>query len=185
MRFPDHPFWDFSLETYGSDGVAPACLALQERHGVDVNFLLFCIWLGACGTGAASALAIRQTHDRVALWHKDIVRQIRAVRRRLKEPLGPVDETLAQGLRERIQNIEIDAEHVEQLALGAALEDAEFAAQATEPAGDAATNLDRYFGLLGARLERRDRDDLVTILTAVFADRGKADLSKICNGICT
>ena len=183
MQFPKHPFWDFSLEIYGSKGVAPACLALQERHGVDVNFLLFCLWLGASGSGAASAQAIRQTHDRVAIWHKDIVRQLRAVRKRLKEDLGPVDTSLAESLRERIQNIEIDAEHIEQLALAAAQDAADFEAQASEAAGDAASNLGHYFRLLDAPLTRQDRDDLVTIFAAVFPGRPAADLSKLCETI--
>ncbi len=34
-----HPFWNFSLEVYGGEGVARACLELQDRRGVDVNLL--------------------------------------------------------------------------------------------------------------------------------------------------
>ena len=47
--FLPHPFWNFSLELYAGDGVAEACLDLQERRGCDVNILLFCCWLGASG----------------------------------------------------------------------------------------------------------------------------------------
>ncbi len=52
MDYPDHPFWDFSLEVYGAEGVPPACLALQEAHQLDVNIVLFCCWTGATGRGA-------------------------------------------------------------------------------------------------------------------------------------
>ena len=40
-------FWDFSVRTYGVPGVSQACLALQDERGVDVNMLLYCIWIGA------------------------------------------------------------------------------------------------------------------------------------------
>src|SRR3954470_3940357 len=43
--FLPHPFWNFSLELYAGEGVAEACLDLQERRGCDVNVLLFCCWL--------------------------------------------------------------------------------------------------------------------------------------------
>ena len=51
FRFEDHSFWDFSLRVYGSDGVSAACIALQERHGIDVNLLLFSAWVGESGRG--------------------------------------------------------------------------------------------------------------------------------------
>ncbi|MEE9209867.1 MAG: TIGR02444 family protein, partial [Kiloniellales bacterium] len=51
----DNPFWDFSLAVWGREAVAPACLALQERHGLDVNLLLFCGWAGRRGRALAAA----------------------------------------------------------------------------------------------------------------------------------
>ena len=44
-----NPFWDFSLAVWGREAVEPACLDLQERHGLDVNLLLFCGWAGRRG----------------------------------------------------------------------------------------------------------------------------------------
>ena len=35
--FLPHPFWNFSLELYAGEGVAEACLDLQERRGCDVT----------------------------------------------------------------------------------------------------------------------------------------------------
>ena len=49
MDFPDHPFWDFSLRVHGADGVAGACLDLQDAHQLDVNIVLYCCWIGATG----------------------------------------------------------------------------------------------------------------------------------------
>ena len=39
------PFWRFSLHFYRQPGVSDACIALQDGCGVDVNLLLFLLWL--------------------------------------------------------------------------------------------------------------------------------------------
>src|SRR5262249_60281859 len=39
------PFWRFSLRFYRQPDVADACIALQDGCGVDVNILLFFLWL--------------------------------------------------------------------------------------------------------------------------------------------
>ena len=41
------PFWRFSLHFYRHTGVSDACIALQDDCGVDVNLLLFLLWLAA------------------------------------------------------------------------------------------------------------------------------------------
>ena len=56
VSFPEHPFWDFSLSVYSTEGVPAACLVLQDHHQVDVNVILFCCWLGASGRGARRSL---------------------------------------------------------------------------------------------------------------------------------
>lgn len=42
LEFEDHPFWDYSIRVYRTDGVPAACLVLQEMHQIDVNVMLFC-----------------------------------------------------------------------------------------------------------------------------------------------
>ncbi len=166
MDFPESPFWDFSLALYGSDGVPPACLRLQERHGVDVNFLFFCIWRGLTG-GKLNPDDLRARHEAIAVWHETVVRHLRALRQRLKEPVGPVDPDLAQALRARIQKIEIDAEHIEQVTLFAGPAPIGASGRVTaEGRRDAAANVSAYFALLCADLAEEDRQDVDILLTA-------------------
>ncbi len=150
MQFPDHPFWDFSLATYGRAGVADACLALQERHGADVNILLFCAWAGGRGArlgreeiGAACAA--------VDGWHREIVRPLRSVRRRLKTALdGTAPSGLQAALRAAVQRIEIDAEHIEQLRLAERAGPAADRAAAAPDAAAARAGMAAYLAVLGA-----------------------------------
>jgi uncharacterized protein (TIGR02444 family) len=174
--FPSHPFWDFSLSVYKVDGVAPACLVVQERHAVDVNVLLYCCWLGASGRGVATAGELDAALSAVGVWHHDIVRAVRAVRQRLKGGLPPAPRDLSDGLRARIAKIEVDLEHVEQLMLAASVDRAADGALTTDRrAADAAANVGAYMAAIGARLDDNDRRQLATILgaafTAVPADR--------------
>ncbi|MGR3652257.1 MAG: TIGR02444 family protein [Roseovarius sp.] len=109
---PPHALWRFSLDRYARNGVPPLCLSLQEEVGADVNLLLCALWLGSEGrllsAGQAHAL-----HAAAAPWHAEVVRPLRAVRRRLKGweicPDAP-----REALRAQIQRQEIEAERLEQ-----------------------------------------------------------------------
>ena len=169
LAFPSSDFWDFSLALYGKPGVAPACLALQERHGLDVNILMFCLWLAATGRGPVPAAALETAFVGAAPWHDDVVRHLRALRRRLKTPVGPADPALAQALRARIQKIEIDAEHIEQLTLAtsaAASLPARTGRDSAALAADGAGHIAIYMRRIGGAADAAS----VAELAAIIAD---------------
>jgi uncharacterized protein (TIGR02444 family) len=77
-------FWRFSLALYASPGVADALIALQDRAGLDVNLILFGLWIGArhgCELGpegfAAAAVPVAELNG--------VIRNIRALRRQLRD----------------------------------------------------------------------------------------------------
>lgn len=180
VDFPDHPFWDFSIEIYARKGVGAACIALQEAHGIDVNLLLFCLWHAASGRGALSDASVARLIAASGPWHRDVVRALRAIRRRMKEGIEGADPALAEPLRKEIARIEIETEHAEQLLLGA-----HAAPQAGEPAPRdavraAAAAVSVYFGALGARLSADDRAALAAILAAAFQTVDANEISTLC-----
>ncbi len=73
-------FWRYSLDFYAQRGVMPACLALQDAHGVDVNLALLCCWLGE----ALDASALAEAEALMGDWRREVVQPLRAVRRWLK-----------------------------------------------------------------------------------------------------
>lgn len=102
----DNPFWDFSLAVYRRPGVPAACLDLQDRRGADVNVLLFAAWAGAaCGVRLTGA-ELARLDAAVAPWREEVVRPLRAVRRRAK---GEDD-----GLYARLKAVELEAERIQQ-----------------------------------------------------------------------
>jgi uncharacterized protein (TIGR02444 family) len=166
-----HPFWNFSLEVYSGEAVARSCIELQDRHGVDVNILLFCCWIGASGRGRLQAEELRRLTGKVGPWQRDIVMPLRAARRRLAagENLPIAPEEAAAALRRRVADAEMEAEHVEQLLLA---ENYAVPGNRDRPAKErlaaCLANLGLYSQQLGLKVERRDRAAVANILTSCF-----------------
>lgn len=107
-----NPFWDFSLAVYGRPGVPACCLALQDRRGVDVNVLLFAAWAGLdCGIRLSAGELVR-IDGSVAGWRDEVVRPLRALRRRAKAE--------DDAFHRRMKAAELEAERVQQDRLFAA-----------------------------------------------------------------
>ncbi|AWJ90277.1 TIGR02444 family protein [Azospirillum baldaniorum] len=102
----ENPLWDFSLAVYGRPGVPAACLDLQDRLGQDVNLLLFTAWAGMACNADLPAEELARIDSAVAPWRDEVVRPLRAVRRRAK---GEDD-----ALYKRLKAAELEAERVQQ-----------------------------------------------------------------------
>lgn len=174
--WPADPFWDYSLELYGRPGVEAACLELQQRHGIDVNLVLLCLWLALRGTALDGETLARLCHaaDR---WQIEVARPLRALRRRLKARIADGEPNsvasgwpeLAAAIRQRMVALEIDAEHLEQLHLGRVAR----LLPATAAVGPAlaSANLRNYW-----RFDRRDHKALRTLLEEGFPQAPTGDV---------
>ena len=114
--FSAHPAWDFVSRLYAAQGVAPACLDLQERHGIDVTFMLFCLWRGSVSAKPLGAHmpALAATARE---WHEAVVLPLRAARRRLKAEAIASPRPEARALYKTVMAAEIDCESWGQLFL--------------------------------------------------------------------
>ena len=111
--------WEFSLKLYAEPGVAASCLSLQNRHGFDVNLVLFCIWSGFRHGELTDDLlkTALETSDR---WRETVVQPLRSLRTRLKRDLAESaysSSSEISALRERIETAELDAERIQQQEL--------------------------------------------------------------------
>lgn len=112
------PLPAFALAVYGTAGVPPACLLLQERRGLDVNLLLFAAFLGAVRGEELTPAGLARAVETVGPWHGEVVRGLRAVRQRLKAGPPPAPNAVTAALRAKVQAIEIEAELIELSELG-------------------------------------------------------------------
>ncbi|WP_117193326.1 TIGR02444 family protein [Rhizobium terrae] len=110
--------WNFALKLYGAPGVADACLVLQDENGVDVPVLLFSAWL-AKNSVSLSTAEIARLDDLVKDWRNEVVRPLRAVRRRLKSGPRPAPTKETETLRNGVKGAELGAEKIELAVLEA------------------------------------------------------------------
>ena len=140
----DNPLWDFAVAVYAMPGVAEECLALQGSHGIDVNLLMFCAWLGAARAAVLTGDELTEAEAAVRSWHENVVRQLRAARVYSKG-LPAAEDT---GLRARIKRIELEAERIE-LAMLHACSAAVLSRPETQPAAALDANLQTFLDAKG------------------------------------
>jgi uncharacterized protein (TIGR02444 family) len=123
--------WRFAVDLYGSEGVADACLTLQDDFGADVRLLLFAAWRPEALTPQRMAEVVPFAEG----FGEEVVAPLRAVRRVLKGS----DLPGAEALRTRVKTVELEAERLQ-------LDELERRTQGwTGPAGDVAANLRMAF----------------------------------------
>jgi uncharacterized protein (TIGR02444 family) len=164
------PFWRFSLRFYRQPGVADACIALQDECGVDVNVLLFLLWL-ATERRCASLDVAQAVCATAAPWRDNVVAPLRAIRRWLKDGSALVERGAAEAFRTRIKAIELQSERLQQEALFALADS--LATQSTAKVEDAAFfNVAVYENVLGRVLNQTAVETLLGALTTARPDAG-------------
>jgi uncharacterized protein (TIGR02444 family) len=106
---PNKPqkFWTFSLELYDAEGVAAACLELQDAYQLDVNLILFCFWHGSV-YGKIDQELLQNIIKLSIEWRSGVVQPLRSARSWMKLNSNPSDQF--DSLRERIKADELMAE---------------------------------------------------------------------------
>jgi len=179
FQFEKHSFWDFSLKVYDADDVPAACIALQERRGIDVNLLLFCAWIGESGRGILTESDLETALATTTAWNRDIVCALRAVRDRLKGGMPPIDTDRSNVLRKMILEIEVKSEHLEQIALAKAVSRPADPSIPSERRGrDAVANIAAYFRLHGFTPDAEDVNQVATVLNPAFLEIGMTALEE-------
>jgi uncharacterized protein (TIGR02444 family) len=161
----DSPFWRFSLTFYRQAGVGDACIALQDDCGVDVNLMLFLLWLAACGR-QLSPENVKELDESVRTWRDLTIIPIREVRRELKAAPTLVDAGKQEAFRTRIKAVELEAERLQQEALYARARSAPAGSEA-RPAAAARANLAAYERMLGARFAKHALEHILSTFAAM------------------
>lgn len=153
------PFWTFSLKLYRVEGVAPACLKLQDMHGVDVNVMLFGCWLASQGR-KVSRVEMHEIVDAAEPWRRQVVVPLRSVRRILKVPADAAgkgahafDAAAIAAMRDKIKAAELESERLQQEALYGLKPAAEWG-ETAEPDAAAEANLATYASAMRADFDR-------------------------------
>ena len=151
---------------------------------MDVNMLFLCLWMGHSGRGVLDAADMAQSLDVSRAWNPEIVCGLRALRIRLRDGVMHVPKAMSDAVRRQILEIEIDCEHVEQLALAACIRaSADAAIAADRRLGNCLDNLSLYFRQFDLSAGAGDRADLVTVLAAVFPEIDRSEIERRCKAL--
>jgi len=164
-------FWTFSLDFYGKQNVAKACLSLQDRRDADVNLLLLAAYL------ASKGYVLDDTHLSIADgmtagWRAAVLQPLRQVRRRLPRFAEEVPEEDRKQVKEKILEAELAAEQVAHRLIFKRLDDAPMPSEGGSPKERAEKNLKLYLRRLlsqggPATPDERDLGDVTAIVGAL------------------
>lgn len=167
--FPPSQLWDFATKLYSSQDVEDACLRLQDRRGLDVNLILFCIWVAASGRGTLDGDEMTAGIDAGIVWQSQVVGPLRHVRRYLKGPIAPADGRLGAELARVVAESELYSEHMEiQVLSEIVVRPATGSFDMQERGQEAATNLQAYMDRMFDDIDNDDRASLLVIWQKSF-----------------
>jgi uncharacterized protein (TIGR02444 family) len=95
-----------ALALYERAALREACLRLQDRDGLDVTVLLYCLWAAGAGRAPLDAARLARIEEHLQPWRETAIAPLRAVRRRLKGDARDPDEAV----RRQVAAAEISAE---------------------------------------------------------------------------
>jgi uncharacterized protein (TIGR02444 family) len=113
-------FWTFSLSFYSQPEIGEICLDLQDRFGADVNIVLYGLWQAHRGRRLSES-DVRAVIEFAVSWQKNVVEPLRNIRRFLKIPPSGWPSQEVNLLRQHVKAEELQAEHLQQNAMEAAL----------------------------------------------------------------
>lgn len=160
----DGPLWRYALAFYARDGVAPACLRLQDELDIDVVELIFALYAGEVLRLAVDRAMLMEARAALGSWRQDSVLPLRDIRRRLKAPRADCPEDVKEALRDEVKRAELHAEQI-QLALLERWASRRAAMAAGQSIGPAAT-IALLASLSGATLPATLRDAAVAVIAA-------------------
>ncbi len=101
--------WDWALTAYAAEGVADACLELQDAAGQNVPLLLWAAWCAAEGR-VPDEDALEAAGDTARAWQDTAIAPLRAVRRALKPRAPDLDDADREAVRTQVKAVELEAE---------------------------------------------------------------------------
>jgi uncharacterized protein (TIGR02444 family) len=168
MTATETPIWDFVLKFYKQQGVSESAIALQDSAGIDVNMILFLMWM-AGHNRKLGAGEIRAVSDASHGWQNSVVVPIRNIRRLLKSDAPLVDNDTAQSYRKKVQALELEGEQTQLNAMAAMSKTVPSVAAAPDAA--ARDNLQAFAGVVGKTFPPTAVDTFVKALVATVNDK--------------
>jgi len=119
MDFPTSELWNYSTQIWTLPEVEAICLDLQDNYDINVNMLLYCCWIGDKNLSLNDD-DLQALLDTIQPW-QTIIKPLRDSRKMMKQQLIALPANMIDQTVSNISEMELNAEHMTQLALEKAL----------------------------------------------------------------
>ncbi|HLZ84221.1 MAG TPA: TIGR02444 family protein [Caulobacteraceae bacterium] len=102
--------WAFAVAAWGRPGVEAICLDLQNLHEQSAALLLWRCWTLEANRGVGRD-TLAKAVEVARAWDEDVLRPLRALRRRMDPAAASQAESSRAAVRRRILDAELEAEH--------------------------------------------------------------------------
>lgn len=172
-------FRRFSQTIYQKPGVAKALIELQDTHGCDVNWLLFCCY---CAVHRNHPLAVETFAKGQGLtehWRTQVITMLRRVRRGIRDESCLATLTVRENVRTMVLEAEVESELVMQDALESLVDErlVDEGPTAHERLRLSCHNIRTYFNFSHLRSAPETFENLAVLLQAVFDWGNHRDIS--------
>jgi len=115
MDFPTSEFWNYSTQIWTLPEVESICLDMQNHFDANVNILLYCCWVGDKKL-TLSDDDLQMLLDTVQPW-QTMIKPLRDSRKMMQQHLIAMPSELIDQTVGNMNEMELNAEHMAQLAM--------------------------------------------------------------------
>ena len=115
MEFPNSNLWTYTTQLWALPEVEPTCLELQNIYDADVNILLYCCWIGDKNL-SMNEDDMQVLLDTITPW-QTMIKPLRDSRKMMQQQLIAMPSHLVEQTINNMNQMELNAEHMTQLAL--------------------------------------------------------------------
>ncbi len=111
---PADQFWAWSNTFYEQKEVQACCLSLQDRFGVNINLVLFCLWSAQHRKDALTHAFVQAAVLQAKTWDANIGALLRQARSALKSAPGVAEMDDFAKIYDQAKALELEAERLHQ-----------------------------------------------------------------------
>jgi uncharacterized protein (TIGR02444 family) len=170
MDFPNSEFWNYSSQIWTLPEVESTCLELQNNFDANVNLLLYCCWIGDKNLNLNDD-DLQILLDTIQPW-QTIIAPLRDSRKMMQQQLIAMPADMQNQTVANITEMELNAEHMAQLALEKALKPEKISACENQNHIECSlNNINSYINSLEGATPTDEIMPLINaLLTAIFQD---------------
>jgi len=185
MDFPNSELWNYSTQIWTLPDVEKICLTLQTNFDTDTNMLLYCCWVGDKNLNLNDD-DLQALLDTIQPW-QTIIKPLRESRKLIQQQSIAMPSSLKDQTISNMNDMELNAEHMAQLALEKALKLENIASYAQKTEGQdtenngigcSLVNIKTYLSALDSLTSTEEiMPQISQLLTAIFQDEEAVQLA--------